>query len=48
MKSAYEKNGVKRLTVVQLKAWLISKRLETTGKKADLVERVEEYFDRKG
>ena len=45
MRRAYEKGQVNKFTVVQLKGWLLEKRLEGNGKKADLVERVEEWFD---
>ena len=36
------------MTVPQLKAWLQGKNMSGSGKKADLVERVEEYFEQKG
>ncbi|RPB23184.1 ATP-dependent DNA helicase ii, 70 kDa subunit family protein [Terfezia boudieri ATCC MYA-4762] len=45
MRRAYEKGQVGKFTVVQLKGWLLGKRLEGKGKKADLVEKVEEWFD---
>ena len=45
MRRAYEKGQVGKFTVVQLKGWLLGKRLEGSGRKADLVERVEGWFD---
>jgi len=45
MRRAYEKGQVNKFTVVQLKGWLLGKRLEVSGKKADLVERVEGWLD---
>ena len=36
-----------QMTVPQLKAWLQGKNMSGTGKKADLLERVEEYFEQK-
>ncbi|KAF3936943.1 hypothetical protein ABW19_dt0207695 [Dactylella cylindrospora] len=47
MKAAYDKNGLTKLTVAVLKDWLGSKGMSTAGKKADLVERIEEYFENK-
>ena len=43
---ACEKNTIGRFTVAQLKAWMGTKRLDTSGKKADLVERVEDWASR--
>ena len=37
-----------QMTVPQLKAWLQGKNMSGSGKKADLLERVEEYFEQKG
>ena len=37
-----------QLRVDQLKEFLKSKSLPVSGKKADLIDRVSEYFDRKG
>ena len=37
-----------QLRVDQLKEFLKSKSLPVSGKKADLIDRVAEYFDRKG
>jgi len=47
MKKAFDKNQVEKLTVPVLKAWLQSKGCSIGGKKADLVERVEAFFERK-
>lgn len=35
------------MTVPQLKAWLQGKGISGSGKKFDLLERVEEYFEQK-
>ena len=35
------------MTVPQLKSWLQAKNMSVGGKKADLLERVEEYFEQK-
>ena len=35
------------MTIPELKAWLQSKHLAVSGKKADLVERVESHLERK-
>lgn len=35
-----------KLTVAELKTWLISKGIEWMGRKADLVERAEAYLGR--
>lgn len=47
MKKIFDKNQVEKLTVPVLRAWLQSKGLSVSGKKADLVERVEAFFERK-
>lgn len=47
MKTAFEKQTINKLTIPQLKSWLASKSLPTSGKKFDLVERVEELFEKK-
>ncbi|KAH8702416.1 putative DSB repair complex subunit Ku70 [Talaromyces proteolyticus] len=44
----YHSGLLSKLTLPILKDFLSSKKLSTTGKKADLIERVEEYFDKKG
>jgi ATP-dependent DNA helicase 2 subunit 1 len=38
---------INRLKMDDLKAWLSSKSLPITGKKGDLVDRVEQFFERK-
>ncbi|KAF9894082.1 ATP-dependent DNA helicase II subunit 1 [Aspergillus nanangensis] len=43
----YQKGSVSKLTVATLKEFLTSHGRSAAGKKADLVERVEEYFERK-
>ncbi|KAI7969479.1 hypothetical protein EIK77_005109 [Talaromyces pinophilus] len=48
VQSHYSSGSLSKLTVAVLKEFLTEKKLSTAGKKADLVERVEEYFDRKG
>ncbi len=47
MKKTFDKNQVEKLMVPVLRAWLQSKGLSVSGKKADLVERVEALFERK-
>jgi ATP-dependent DNA helicase 2 subunit 1 len=44
----YHSGNLSKLTLPVLKEFLTSKSLSTTGKKADLIERIEEYFDKKG
>lgn len=44
VKDAVKTKRTKHLTNPQLKEWLKSKGLDTSGKKADLMERVEDYF----
>ncbi|CRG87183.1 ATP-dependent DNA helicase II subunit 1 [Talaromyces islandicus] len=44
----YHSGNLSKLTLPVLKEFLTSKSLSTAGKKADLIERVEEYFDKKG
>ena len=36
-----------KMSVVQLKSWLQSKGMSVAGKKAELVDRVESYFEKK-
>ncbi|OJD21567.1 ATP-dependent DNA helicase II subunit 1 [Blastomyces percursus] len=43
----YERGALNRLTVAALKDYLQSQNLLTTGKKADLIERVEEFLEQK-
>jgi len=45
MRRAHEREQVQKFTVVQLKSWLASKGLETGGKKGDLVDRVDKWFE---
>lgn len=47
MKHAYLKQEHKKMTVPQLKVWLQGKIMSVSGKKADLLERVEEFFEQK-
>lgn len=35
-----------QLTVAVLKGWLLGKGLDSSGKKSDLVDRVDGYFER--
>jgi ATP-dependent DNA helicase 2 subunit 1 len=44
----YHNGSLSKLTLPILKEFLTSKKLSTSGKKTDLVERVEEYYDKKG
>jgi ATP-dependent DNA helicase 2 subunit 1 len=45
VRKLWEKGQVSKMTVTHLKDWLVSKKLPTAGKKADLVERVEGWFE---
>ncbi|KAI9779938.1 MAG: ATP-dependent DNA helicase II subunit 1 [Geoglossum umbratile] len=47
MLAHWKQNTVSKLTVQALKIWMESKNLTVSGKKADLVERVEGYFEHK-
>lgn len=47
MRSAWEANALDKLKVADLKAWLTSRKLSTSGLKADLVARVEQHFETK-
>ncbi|KAH0537587.1 ATP-dependent DNA helicase II subunit 1 [Glutinoglossum americanum] len=47
MRTHWKKNTVDKLTVPALKNWMESKNLTISGKKLDLVERVDEYFESK-
>ena len=47
MRKAFEKNAISKLTVSELKAWLAGKKMGVGGKKQDLVERVEGYWEMK-
>ncbi|PGH29589.1 ATP-dependent DNA helicase II subunit 1 [[Emmonsia] crescens] len=43
----YEKGALNKLTVAVLKDFLLSQNLSVTGKKADLIEKVEEFLEQK-
>lgn len=47
MRERFEKNSIDKLTIAVLKEWCAGRSLATTGKKAELVERVQEYFESK-
>ncbi|KAL1860186.1 ATP-dependent DNA helicase II subunit 1 [Paecilomyces lecythidis] len=47
VKKAYEKGTISKLTMPVLKDFLTAHHLSTAGKKADLVDRVEEFFETK-
>ncbi|KAF2456540.1 putative DSB repair complex subunit Ku70 [Lineolata rhizophorae] len=47
MRRNFEKGSINKLTVAALKAWAEKKHLDTSGKKADLVDRIEDYFEHK-
>jgi ATP-dependent DNA helicase 2 subunit 1 len=47
MQTHFKKNSIGKLTVAVLKGWCQSKHLDTSGKKGDLVERVEGWFETK-
>jgi ATP-dependent DNA helicase 2 subunit 1 len=47
MREKFEKNIIDKLTVGVLKDWCSGRGLSPIGKKADLVERVQEYFENK-
>ncbi|KAL2043832.1 hypothetical protein N7G274_003352 [Stereocaulon virgatum] len=47
MMKAFEKQTVGKMTIPQLKSWLQAKGRPVGGKKAQLVERVEEFFEQK-
>lgn len=47
MKKHFDKNTVGKLTIPILKGWMKAKGLDTSGKKDDLVGRVEGYFESK-
>ncbi|OKL57425.1 ATP-dependent DNA helicase II subunit 1 [Talaromyces atroroseus] len=46
--SHYHSGTLSKLTIPALKEFLNSKQLSVAGKKADLIERVEEFYDKKG
>ena len=45
MRTRFEKGTIDKLTVAILKEWCQTKGLDGKGKKADLVEKVESYFE---
>ncbi|KAI9810134.1 MAG: ATP-dependent DNA helicase II subunit 1 [Pycnora praestabilis] len=47
MKGCYSSNTVSKLTLPVLKRWLDNKKLPIGGKKADLVDRIEGFFENK-
>lgn len=47
MRKHFDKNTVGKLTVVVLREWLGAKGQSIVGRKADLVERVEAFFENK-
>ncbi|KAF2763519.1 putative DSB repair complex subunit Ku70 [Pseudovirgaria hyperparasitica] len=47
MKKRYAEKSISKLTVPILKEWASSKHIPIDGKKADLIERIEEYFENK-
>ena len=47
MKKHFDKNTIGKLTIPILKGWMKTKGLDTSGKKDDLVGRIEEYFESK-
>jgi ATP-dependent DNA helicase 2 subunit 1 len=48
VKGSYVRGTLSKLTMPVLKDFLALKHLPTTGKKADLVERIEEFYEQKG
>ncbi|PSK35053.1 ATP-dependent DNA helicase II subunit 1 [Elsinoe australis] len=47
MRRHFQKNDIAKLTVPDLKAWMSSKGLKPTGKKQDLVDQVQGWFETK-
>lgn len=47
VRSHYERGDLSKLTLPVLKEFLSAQKLSTAGKKAELIERVEEFFERK-
>ena len=45
MRAAWQKGALEKMTVAELKAWMNTKALDTGGKKTELVERVEAWFE---
>ncbi|KAI9882899.1 MAG: hypothetical protein M1823_005357 [Watsoniomyces obsoletus] len=47
MRKLFETQSIAKLTVPALKAWLESHQQSMSGKKSDLIERIEQWFERK-
>lgn len=47
MRNRFRSGTVGKMTVAVLREWCEARTLETSGKKQELVDRVEEYFERK-
>ncbi|KAI9752649.1 MAG: ATP-dependent DNA helicase II subunit 1 [Chaenotheca gracillima] len=47
MRMAFEKDTFGRFTVAMLKVWMEGKGLDTNGRKADLIDKVAQYFEKK-
>ncbi|PNS17460.1 ATP-dependent DNA helicase II subunit 1 [Sphaceloma murrayae] len=47
MRKHFQKNSIGKLTVADLKAWMGTKGLKAAGKKQDLVDQVQSYFETK-
>jgi ATP-dependent DNA helicase 2 subunit 1 len=47
MRARFEKGILDKLTLPILKSFCHAKRLSTSGKKADLIDRVNDYFEMK-
>lgn len=47
MREVFENNGFEKLTMAVMKQWCAGRSLPTTGKKADIMERIQEYFENK-
>ncbi|KAK8231833.1 SPOC like C-terminal domain-containing protein [Phyllosticta capitalensis] len=47
MKKAWENGTLHKLTIPKLKEWAHSKHFTVAGKKAEIIERIEEYFENK-
>jgi ATP-dependent DNA helicase 2 subunit 1 len=47
MRSRFEKGTIDKLTLAVLKEFASTKGIDVRGKKGDVVERVQEYFENK-
>jgi ATP-dependent DNA helicase 2 subunit 1 len=47
MRARFEKGTIEKLTLAVLKEFAIAKGIDTKGKKGDVVEKVQEYFENK-